>query len=385
MVVVFGMERMTFAILRALRSQGADVHCIVNGWENHRVVPLVEAIGATWSIGRYRGTLTRNPRAPLAVARMVWDVLLTSAGLLRDAVRFRATHIFVPEHSTLIRNAPALLLLRAFGRKVVLRVPVAPAGGRFYEFLWGTMVPPLVSIVVANSQFTASRCRERGVPAPKLQTIVNRLPDRDPSSNADAELGRLAASRRTLLCVGQIQPFKGTHLAVAAALRLLADGEDLQLIVCGRKPTWPPEFVDYVERMESDVAAAGQGERVRFVGNVDDVLGVMKESFLLVAPIVGEEAFGLVFLEAKSVGLPVVAFARGAVPELVTHEDTGYLCDEADVEELLRGIRYFLHDETKWSAARRASLEAFERTKDTYSEATFSKHWTRVFGARVQS
>jgi hypothetical protein len=44
MVVVFGAERMTFEILRVLREGGAEVHCIINEWENHRIRPLVDSI-----------------------------------------------------------------------------------------------------------------------------------------------------------------------------------------------------------------------------------------------------------------------------------------------------------------------------------------------------
>ncbi len=53
MVVVYGMERMSFEILRVLRESGAEVHCVLNEWERHRIEPLAESIGASWSTGIY--------------------------------------------------------------------------------------------------------------------------------------------------------------------------------------------------------------------------------------------------------------------------------------------------------------------------------------------
>ena len=167
-----------------LRERGAAVHCILNSWQNERIVPLVEDVGASWSTGYYLETLDRHARNPIALAKVAWDVLMTSFGLLRDAWRFRATHVFVPELSTAIRNAPALVVLRLLGRPVILRVPNAPDRGRFYEVLWRRILPPLVSRVVVNSEFSrAGGLASRAFP--------------NPSSEARAQLRVVARKRET--------------------------------------------------------------------------------------------------------------------------------------------------------------------------------------------
>src|SRR5262249_29459913 len=60
MVMVGGVERMTFQVLRALRDRGAGVHCIVNGWESFRITSIAEDAGASWSVGPYWHSLTRR-------------------------------------------------------------------------------------------------------------------------------------------------------------------------------------------------------------------------------------------------------------------------------------------------------------------------------------
>ena len=47
-------------------------------------------------------------------------------------------------------------------------------------------------------------------------------------------------------------------------------------------------------------------------------------------PIMWEEPFGLVFIEAMAAGTPVIAFARGAVPEIVVDGVTGFIVNSSD-------------------------------------------------------
>src|SRR5439155_12164979 len=64
MVIAGGLERVTFHILRTVRDGGAASHCIVNGWENHRITPLAESAAASWSTGPYWHALTRRHLTP---------------------------------------------------------------------------------------------------------------------------------------------------------------------------------------------------------------------------------------------------------------------------------------------------------------------------------
>jgi glycosyltransferase involved in cell wall biosynthesis len=60
----------------------------------------------------------------------------------------------------------------------------------------------------------------------------------------------------------------------------------------------------------------------------------------LVMPIRWDEPFGMVMIEAMAQGVPVVAFDRGAVPEVVRHGITGFICDrEEDLPEALTRVR----------------------------------------------
>ena len=380
MVIVAGLERMTFEVLRLLRERGAAVHCIVNTWENHRIVALAENIGASWSTGYYWHPFGRQLLNPIKLAQFLWDVLMTSCGLIGDAWRFKPTHVLLPDFVSVLKNAPALLALRCFGVKSILRVGNSPTPGRFYRVVWGMMVSPLVNLIAPNSMFTANKLLESGVSAKKMRIIRNALSRRFVSPGTDADLIALVKSRRTILCVGQIAPFKGTHLAVEAGLQLLADGEDVQVVIVGRLPNWPPEFVEYVQTMQSRIEQAGAQDRIWFADERQNIPEIMRNSYLLAAPIPETESFGNVALEAKSVGLPVVTFPTGGLVELVDHQRTGFVCRDLTLESLLEGIRHFLHQPAARDAASAACLAEIQQPDFAYSQSAFQMAWWEVFG-----
>ena len=75
---------------------------------------------------------------------MAVEVLRVSVDLLRVSRRIRPTHIFLPDYQAVLRNALALLWLRARGVRVVARLGNAPAPGRFYRLLWRYVINPFV-------------------------------------------------------------------------------------------------------------------------------------------------------------------------------------------------------------------------------------------------
>src|SRR5262249_16573915 len=142
MVIVFGVERMSFEVLRVLRERGAAVHCIVNTWASRRIVDLADEVGASWTTAH--DPALRRTWNPIAWIQSAVDVAPASARLLLDARRFHATHVFVPEFKTVLRHAPALYLLRAAGVPVLLRLGNAPDPDDFYRRLWRRLIDPAV-------------------------------------------------------------------------------------------------------------------------------------------------------------------------------------------------------------------------------------------------
>jgi UDP-glucose:tetrahydrobiopterin glucosyltransferase len=121
-----------------------------------------------------------------------------------------------------------------------------------------------------------------------------------------------------LLFVGRIAPEKGAATAIHTARAL------------GRRLLMLGAIYDqgYYEREVAPLLGAGIEHR----GSVsrEEVYVEMGKAAALLFPIAWEEPFGLVAIEALMAGTPVVAYARGALLELIENEHTGYLVTPYD-------------------------------------------------------
>ena len=371
MVLVGGLERMTFEILRVQRERGASIHSVVNWWDNARIVTLAENIGASWSTGYYLHRLTRRVGSPMAALRIASDVVRTSIGLLLDAAAFRPSHILVSDYISLIRNAPALALLRLTGRVVVLRLGNAPDQGRGYRWIWRYAVNPFVDRFVCNSPFTNRELAAHGIPKQKRTTIAHTPPTRAVASSAGFR------DSRRLVYVGQIIPDKGLDILLEAIAILIASGHDVTLDVAGRIDGWvPPDHESFRAALVERAQQPDLRGRVRFLGYREDVPALLARAAIHCCPSRRElrEGFGVVVIEAKRAGIPSVVFSSGNLPDLITHGEDGWICAEESAPSLAEGIERFLDPRVlkKAMAAASASASAFSRDR-------FEQSWTAVF------
>jgi glycosyltransferase involved in cell wall biosynthesis len=101
-----------------------------------------------------------------------------------------------------------------------------------------------------------------------------------------------------------------------------------------------------------------------YLGRRDDIDRILNASDVLVAPSRWHEAFGLTIAEAAASGVPVVASARGGIPEIVEHELTGYLIDAGDHEALAQRIGQLLADDALRERMGRAARARAEQCFD---------------------
>ncbi len=375
MVIVAGLERMTFEVLRTLRQRGAEVHCIVNTWENHRIVALAENIGASWSTGYYWYGFGRRLFNPIKLAQFLWDVLMTSLGLLRDARRFRPTHVLLPEFVAALRNWPALVLLRLIGVEVILRLGNAPETGRWHELVWRWAVNSVTNRFICNSQFTTQELLGLGISPEKVRYIYNTVPHRQ--SN-EGQIGDAIREANKVIYVGQIIPSKGLDLLIEAIWMLVALGYDVCLDVVGNIDGWEsPAYAGYRQSLLDRAAQSDLVGRVNFLGWREDVPNLLARAAIHCCPSLPEqkEGFGLVNVEAKKAGIPSVVFPTGALPELIKHQSDGWVCSEVSAKALAEGIEYFLSNTSRREQAGQAARRSVER----FSLERFADQWLAVF------
>lgn len=144
---------------------------------------------------------------------------------------------------------------------------------------------------------------------------------------------------------------QNSYLALADILDRIRDA-DWRLSIIG----------DGRQRAAVEAAFAGfPAGRVDFLGLIDRdrALAEMARHDIFVWPGV-REAYGLVYLEAQAVGLPVVAFDSGGVADTVAPGKTALLAPEGDEEAFAAALMRLLHDaalrRTMGQAARHFAL-----------------------------
>ena len=133
-----------------------------------------------------------------------------------------------------------------------------------------------------------------------------------------------------LVIVGRIAPNKG----IADAIRIAkAAGE--RLVIVGHAPPqlpWAERY--YREEVEPHV----DDDRVRHAAHLpnDEVLKLVSRAKGFLFPLQWEEPFGLAVAEAMAVGTPVIAYPKGAMPEVIADGRSGFLVESES--EAVRAI-----------------------------------------------
>ena len=255
--------------------------------------------------------------------------LLHAAQLAARMVRTRPDVAWMP----LSQNGPAYLrdaVFIAIARLGGARVVGHLHGGWFREFYCGSALP-VRGVIRATCRMLSGawvlgeglRSTFEGLVAPeRVRVIPNGVPD--PGALA---LGRAPLGPYTVLYLGQLSDLKGVDGLVRAFGTLRSDGPASRLVLAGAWLTRADE-----RRIRALVAASPARERIELVGVVGpaEKARLLRDADVLTLPVRSHEGQPLVVLEAMAAGLPVVATARGAIPDMVEHGRTGLLVAEDD-------------------------------------------------------
>jgi N-acetyl-alpha-D-glucosaminyl L-malate synthase BshA len=140
-----------------------------------------------------------------------------------------------------------------------------------------------------------------------------------------------------------IDTFRRIRTKIDAKLILVGDG---------------PEYAS-ISQLVTDL---GMEDNVLFLGkqkNISELLSISDLKLLLSE----KESFGLVLLEAMSCEVPCIGTNVGGIPEVINHNETGYLVDLGNTEQAANDAIRILGDDTK--------LKRFSKNALSYARMQF--------------
>jgi D-inositol-3-phosphate glycosyltransferase len=212
--------------------------------------------------------------------------------------------------------------------------------------------------------------------------INNTVPNTDLSAADAKRMLGISRSDKTLLCYGQIAPYKGLEYLVAAFAELLKRDRSYRLIIAG-KPKWNEIYWKWIEQLMKDQGVHDRViERIEHVPDEETEL-YFKAADVLVLSYTRIFQSGVIFL-GYSFGLPAIATDVGTLREEIIEGKTGFVCRPQDSSDLAKTIeRCFASELFGELESRRSEIKAY--ANERYSWSKVAKITTRVYSELLRS
>ncbi|MBO9308712.1 MAG: glycosyltransferase family 4 protein [Chloroflexi bacterium] len=221
-------------------------------------------------------------------------------------------------------------------------------------------------LVTAGSQYAKDQIvRLYGVPAEKVQVIPHGMLTPSWLPLVDAE-PRQPNPHPIVLAIGKFYPRKRVDVLLRAIPLLIDEFPDLEVRIVGNGLEW-----DALHALADELKV---NAHVTWLSHITDDVAFAREwrqADVFCHPSC-QESFGYVYLEAMTLGKPIVAARASAAPEVVG--EAGLLVEPENPAALAEGIRLFLRDEALRAefgrrGRARAQLFTMARMIDGYEAA----------------
>lgn len=234
--------------------------------------------------------------------------------------------------------------------------------------LWNRL---FVDATVANCQAARAAFLRDERPRPETVRVIDNGVDLAGFRPRSIEQAPAVGGRQRVVLVANLRPVKAPQVFVEAALELVERFPRAEFLLAGQGPL--------AEELARQVAAAGRGERIRLLGSVDDVPGLLAETNVAVLSSASEGLSNAV-IEYMAAGCAIVATNVGGTAELLDEGRTGLLVPAGDPSALAARIGELLADPARAArlgqAARADARARFawpavcRRYEDLYAQVT---------------
>jgi glycosyltransferase involved in cell wall biosynthesis len=195
---------------------------------------------------------------------------------------------------------------------------------------------------------------------------------------SDQQFSSKPPKSKTLLFVGKLTEQKGVDVLIKAVDKVRHAIPDIRLKVVGDGPE--------EQKLKELAADLHVTELVAFMGKLSNfqVRKVYDDAFCVVIPSKYVENCSIVGIEAMSKGKVIIASRIGGLPDLVEDNETGFLAEPNDPDDLAKKIMYVMQNDTMLSEMGALARAKYERcfSKPAYYQALLSVYDRIVHEAR---
>jgi len=227
--------------------------------------------------------------------------------------------------------------------------------------LWRRRLWAQASAFLCVSSFIRQKAMVAGFPKDKLRIHYTGIDfSRFTPSN-----GAAGKDRNLILYIGRVVPYKGADHLVRAMHLVKQSHPAAHLVVIG--DGW---FLPTVRALAGELRVPCQflGEQPPAV-----VRSWLERARVFCGPSLTlsdgmGEAFGNVFTEAQAMGVPVVAYRHGGIPETMLDGETGLLANEGDHTKLATHLLRYLEDDRFWGRSSELGMKWVREHFDVFRQ-----------------
>jgi len=249
-------------------------------------------------------------------------------------------HVHLAERGSALRKSIIILLTKAFGKPVILHTH----GCEFHTFhaKLSPVMKRVLNLILRQSTYLIALSESWkdyymthcGFTAEQVVVFSNpvEIPENVPERTANHK-------KINFVSLGRICKRKGAFDLIEAFAKLAPEQrEKSELTLAG---------IGEVEEARSLAESLNIKQHINFPGWVDPVgrSKLLSKADVFVLPSYNE-GLPMALLEAMSWGLPVITTPVGGIPEVVSHNETGWLVNPGDVEQLATAVRSLIENES---------------------------------------